>query len=254
MSAFLFQEQRKGDTRMASFHYSIKSGKKGTARRHGAYIDRKGVLSARNDLVHSSHGNLPAWAQDDPGTFWVMADRHERANGAAYREHEIALPKELSIEQQIELAERLARALAGSKPFQYAIHAPEGALEGAGNPHVHLMCSDRVPDGFKREPHRTFARFNPDNPDKGGCRKDSGGKSPLELRQQVTASRKLVADTQNQMLAECGFSTRVDHRSHRERGVERRPERHLGPMLIKQMADAEKVQYLDYRASHDAES
>ncbi|MBD7954300.1 MobA/MobL family protein [Stenotrophomonas sp. Sa5BUN4] len=236
---------------MASFHYTIKSGKKGTARRHGAYIDREGALSARDDLVHSSHGNLPAWAENEPRTFWAMADRHERSNGAAYREHEIALPKELSVEQQIELADRLACALAGRKPYQYAIHAPEGALEGAGNPHVHLMCSDRVPDGVEREPERTFARFNPTQPDKGGCRKDSGGKSPLELRQQVTATRKLVADTQNQMLAECGHTTRVDHRSHRDRGLARRPERHLGPTLIKQMADAEKEQYVDYRAAHD---
>ena len=126
-------------------------------------------------------------------------------------------------------------------------------MQGAGNPHVHLMCSDRVPDGIEREPDRTFARFNPTKPDKGGCRKDSGGKSPLELRQQVTLTRKLVADTQNQMLAECGHSARVDYRSHRERGLERKPERHLGTLFIKQMGDAEKDQYVDYRAGHHAE-
>lgn len=239
---------------MASFHYSIKSGKKGTAGRHSAYIDREGAHSVRKDLIHSSHGNLPEWAAGEARAFWTMADRHERANGATYREHEIALPKELSVDQQIELAERLAHRLAGNKPYQLAVHSPEGAIGGIGNPHVHLMCSDRIPDGIERAPDRTFARYNPNKPGEGGRKKDSGGKSPIELRQQVTATRKLVADTQNEMLEECGHSARVDHRSHRDRGLDRKPERHLGPLLVKQMADSEKEQYADYRASHGSVS
>lgn len=238
---------------MASFHYSIKSGKKGTARRHSAYIDREGAHSTRDDLIHSSHGNLPAWAGDEPAQFWSMADRHERSNAAAYREHEIALPNELSKDQLIELAERLARSVAGEKPYQYAIHAPAGSIGGIENPHVHLMCSDRVPDGIERTPNRTFARYNSKNPASGGCRKDSGGRSPLDLRQQVSARRKLVADTQNQMLADCGYATRVDHRSLRDQGIKRRAERHLGPRLIKDMAEGEKQQFTDHRASHNAE-
>lgn len=237
---------------MASFHYSIKSGKKGSAQRHGAYIGREGMHSKRDDLIHASHGNLPGWAGNDPRHFWSMADRHERSNAAAYREHEIALPNELSKEELIELAERLARDVAGEKPYQYAIHAPEGSIGGIQNPHVHLMCSDRMPDGIDRAPDQTFARFNPKDPAKGGCRKDSGGKSPMELRQQVTAGRKRVADTQNQMLAECGHSSRVDHRSLRDQGIERRAERHLGPRQIKDMAETEKQQFTDHRTSHSA--
>ncbi|MEN5285916.1 MobA/MobL family protein [Stenotrophomonas lactitubi] len=237
---------------MASFHYSIKSGKSGTARRHCEYIQRVGSHSVRQDLVHASHGNLPTWAEDDPKAFWSMADRHERANGAAYREHEIALPSELTQPQLIELTERLVQRLAGPKPYQYAIHAPEGALGGIENPHVHLMCSDRVPDGIERTRDRTFSRYNQAHPAEGGRKKDSGGRSPMVLRQEVTARRKLVADTQNEMLAECGHSTRVDHRSLRDRGLDRRAERHLGPLLVKEMADGEKAQYVVYRAGHGA--
>lgn len=239
---------------MASFHYSIKSGKKGSARRHSSYIQRQGAHSAREDLVHASHGNLPTWAGGDPNAFWSMADRHERANGAAYREHEIALPSELTRSELIELAERLAQRLAGTKPYQYAIHAPEGALGGIENPHVHLMCSDRIPDGVERPPDRTFSRYNRVNPEEGGCRKDSGGKSPIELRQEVTAKRKLVADTQNEMLAECGHTTRVDHRSLRARGLDRQAERHLGPLMVKELGEGEKAQYAAYRAGHGADA
>ncbi|MEI2260016.1 MobA/MobL family protein [Stenotrophomonas indicatrix] len=211
-----------------------------------------GSLADRQDLVHASHSNLPTWAQDDPKAFWGMADRHERANGATYREHEIALPSELTQPQLIELAERLAQRLAGTKPYEYAVHAPEGTLGGVENPHVHLMCSDRVPDGLERTPVRTFSRYNPTQPAEGGCRKDSGRKSPMELRQEVTVRRKLVADAQNEMLAECGHSTRVDHRSLRDQGLERRAERHLGPLLVKEMADGEKAQDVAYRAGHNA--
>lgn len=237
---------------MASFHYSIKSGKRGSARRHATYIERQGSHSTQGDLIHSSYGNMPNWAAGNPALFWSMADRHERANGAAYREHEIALPNELTVAQLIDLVERLIRNLVGNKPYQYAIHAPEGKLEGIQNPHVHLMCSDRIPDGVDRAPNRMFARYNANRPSAGGCRKDSGGKSPMELRQQVTTSRKLVADTQNEVLAEYGHAARVDHRSLRNQGVQRRAERHLGQHLIEGMADAEKALYVECRTGSAA--
>ena len=233
---------------MASFHHSIKSGKKGSARRHSIYISREGSSSTREDLIHTGYGNLPDWAQGNPGYFWRMADKHERANGAAYREHEIALPNELTKEQLIELAERLVRNLVGGKPYQYAIHASEGSIGNLQNPHIHLMYSDRVLDGIDRAPDQMFSRFNAKAPETGGCRKDSGGKAPLQLRQEVTATRKLAAETQNHMLAEYGYAGRVDHRSLRERGIQRRVEHHLGPCFIDGMADAEKVQYAACRA------
>lgn len=233
---------------MASFHHSIKSGKKGSARRHSTYIGREGSHSTRGDLIHNGYGNLPEWAHGNPGYFWSMSDKYERANGAAYREHEIALPNELTYEQLIELAERLVRNLVGSKPYQYAIHGPEGSVGKIQNPHIHLMYSDRVPDGIDRAPDQMFSRFKAIDPTTGGCRKDSGGKTPLQLRQEVTATRKMSADTQNQVLAEHGHATRVDHRTLREQGIHRRVEHHLGPRFINGMADAEKAQFATCRA------
>lgn len=228
---------------MASFHYSIKSGKKGSAQQHAKYIERRGSHSARADLIHTSYGNMPDWAAKTPTEFWRMADQYERANGAAYREHEIALPNELNRPQLIELAEQLVHNLIEDKPYHYAIHAPEGKLGGIVNPHIHLMYSDRIPDGIERTPERTFARYNAKAPAAGGRRRDSGGKDPMVLRQEVTAARKLVADTQNQLLAEYGHQTRVDHRSLREQGLQRPAERHLGQRFVRGMADPEKAQY-----------
>ena len=88
---------------MASFHHRIKSGKKGAAVEHSSYISRQGRHAGREYLVAAGSGNLPDWAAQDPLVFWQAADEYERENGASYREHEIALPGELSLEQQREL-------------------------------------------------------------------------------------------------------------------------------------------------------
>lgn len=235
---------------MASFHHSIKSGKKGTAREHAAYIERHGRYRNRGeDLIHAAYGNLPAWAENDPSLFWKMADKHERVNGAAYREHEIALPNELTENQLIVLVDRMVQELVGEKPYHYAIHAPAGALGAIPNPHVHLMYSDRLPDGIERAPQQMFARFNAKFPEHGGCRKDSGGMTPLELRDHVITTRKTIADLQNQALAENGYKARVDHRRLREQGAMRPPERHLGPARIRNLSADEKAAFTEHRAS-----
>lgn len=232
---------------MASFHHRLKSGKKGTAKAHAMYIERLGKFNDREDLLHSEFGSLPDWAENEPAAFWEAADDHERTNGAVYREHEIALPCELSNEQNIELARRLVNGLVGGKPHQFAIHIPTSSLEGETNIHMHLMYSDRILDGIERSPKQTFARYNSKKVHQGGCRKDSGGKTRMELRGNLIALRKMNADIQNQMLAECGHDARVDHRSLKEQNIDRKPERHLGHVRIKRMSSSEKEQYVTLR-------
>ena len=237
---------------MASFHHRIKSGKKGSACAHAAYIARNGKFSNKGeDLVHTGFGNMPEWAAENPSLFWKIADRYERSNGAVYREHEVALPNELTEEQLILLTEKIVGELIGNKPYQYAIHAPDGTLGAIPNPHVHLMYSDRVPDGIKREPGKMFSRFNAKQPETGGCRKDSGGLNRQELRENVIATRKTIADLQNQTLEEHGHEARVDHRSLREQGKQRPPERHLGAARIRSLSADEKA---DLAASRDSQS
>jgi hypothetical protein len=185
---------------MASIHHSIKSGKKGNARRHSTYIGREGSNSTREDLIHTGYGNLPGWAHANPGYFWSMADKYERANGAAYREHEIALPNELGIPQLIELAERLVLNLVGSKPYQYAIHAPEGSIGKIQNPHIHLMYSDRVPDGIDRAPDQMFSRFNAKEPEAGGHRWNCGKRSRPRASWQLTPRTRCWPNTATRLV------------------------------------------------------
>lgn len=194
-------------------------------------------------------GNLPEWAVEDPLKFWKTADIAERSNGAAYREHRIALPNELNLEQQRELVDRLVVDIAGDKPFQYAVHAPRAALGTAKNTHLHLVQSDRMPDGINREPEQTFKRYNPHDPSKGGCRKDSGGRTRMEVRDAMIKTRKAVADAQNHFLAKYGHDARVDHRSLKAQGRNRKAERHLGPARIRTMGDEGRKLY---RAAREA--
>jgi len=234
---------------MASFHHTLKSGKKGTAADHALYITRQGKYRNREDLVCSGHGNLPAWTGGDPNRFWKTADARERANGAVYREHEIALPSALTREQQIELAETLVHELVGDKAYQYAVHAPNSSLEGTTNTHLHVMYSGRIPDEIDRPPEQMFARHNPVNPSQGGWKKEGGGRSRLQVRDDLIALRKRCADAQNAALAHYGHDVRVDHRSLKDQGIERQPERHLGSARIKGMSGREKAAYVAARRS-----
>jgi len=171
----------------------------------------------------------------------------ERVNGAAYREYVIALPNELKLEQNMDVVKCLIESLVGEKPFQFAIHAPISSLEGQRNLHMHLMYSDRVPDGIDRPAVQMFKRYNPTHPERGGCKKDSGGKTAVQLRDEVITKRKATAEILNVALQKHGHDVRVDHRSLKDQGKDKKPERHLGPSRIRGMSSTDKELYVATR-------
>jgi hypothetical protein len=160
---------------MASYHLSAKIGKKGKAGPHAAYLSREGKYQGREryeDLEATGAGNMPAWAAHNPIAFWESADEHERENGSAYREIEVALPRELNTDQRRELVEAFVAQEIGSKhAYQWAIHTPKAALEGKDQPHAHIMYSERIVDGIERDPDQYFKRYNAKYPDRGGCQR-----------------------------------------------------------------------------------
>jgi hypothetical protein len=240
---------------MATYHFSIKSGKRGKAQNHAVYIAREGKHSKdqiESDLIAKSSGNLPAWANDNPVEFWKAADKHERINGAAYRELEVALPSELTDEQNLKLVQELIKLEIQDKPYQFAIHAPKAALGEVDQPHAHIMFSDRLADGIERKPEQHFKRYNPRDPSRGGCKKDSGGKEKAVLKNELLTIRENWAELQNQALAEHGHDARVDHRSNKQRGITKPAERHLGQAGVKLMTAEDKARYVDERQSGSA--
>lgn len=232
---------------MFGFHFEIKSGRVGRAAGHASYIGRTGWHEKHGDLLFSGFGNMPGWSENDPLTFWKAADRGERSNGATYREMVIALPNWLNLEQQRALVDQLVAGLVGCKPYHYAVHAPVSSLQGEVNTHVHLMYSDRIPDGIDRSADQFFSRYNSRDPLRGGRRKGSGGLTKMQLRDELIATREMAEIILNEHIALSGVPMRVDHRTLKEQGKNRQPERHLGPAWIKKMSEEEKRELTDLR-------
>ena len=218
---------------MAIGHLSVKVGKAGKAAPHAAYISRIGKYADRvergEQLEATGYGNMPAWAAHNPLHFWEAADRHERANGSTYREHELALPRELSPDQRRELVEDwIAQEIGTSYAYQYAIHNPKSA-DGQEQPHAHLMFSERKLDGVERDPEQFFKRYNAKNPEKGGAKKDNTGKDRATRKEELKAQRTRWGDKVNVHLLWAGESARVDMRSYKDRGLDIQPEPKMSP-------------------------
>lgn len=236
---------------MASMHLGIKSAKPGKAVNHSDYIVREGAYGKGDkskDLKAKGFGNLPAGI-NTPREFWKAADQGERKNGAAYREMVVALPRELAEDHWEELVKEFISLAIPNKPHEYVIHCPKAALGEGLQPHAHVMYNDRIPDGIDRRPEQFFARFNPSNPERGGCKKDSGGLDPVAVKEAVRLKREIWAEVQNEHLAKHGHAARVDARSYRARGLQREVEQHLGPAAIRGMSISEKADYRQKRAS-----
>lgn len=219
---------------MAIARLSMKVGKAGKASPHADYIARTGQYAKRLErgekLEASEAGNMPAWAQSNPSEFWQAADANERANGTTYREMELALPRELSPEQRLELVRDWVEQEIGDKhAYQFAIHTPTAA-DGAEQPHAHVMFSERQIDGIERDPDQYFKRYNSKNPERGGAKKgygDNAGKTltRAERTAELKALRGRWEEHTNNALEKAGSSERIDMRSYAEQGNGLAPEK-----------------------------
>ena len=233
---------------MASYHLSVKVGAKGKAAAHAEYIEREGEykLKHQEKLEATEHGNMPDWAQDDQNLYWRCDDEYERKNGSSYREIEIALPRELTPQQRKDLVQVFVEQELGEHhAYTWAIHTPKASIEGGEQPHAHIMYSERIQDGIERGPDQFFKRYNPKQPERGGCQKSNTTKSAEQRKTELVELRERFADLQNAFLEEYGHTDRVDHRSLADQGIDRIPEKHLG--WIDSQKQESKDLLLEYR-------
>ena len=262
---------------MAVFHLKASFGSRAggqSARAKSDYIEREGRYEQnREELEHKEHGNMPEWAEDDPGAYWEAADEHERANGRLYSEVQFALPKELSEAERRELAGEFAERVCSGERLPYTLAIHRGGANGE-NPHAHLMFSERGHDGIERDAEQWFKRHNAKAPEKGGARKSRAAKAGDWLEK----TRKAWEQTANRALERAGRAERIDGRSladlrdeaHRagdlKRAAElsREPNVHLGPEryrtsrggaseTVKQAGRVERRSAVD-RSERDADS
>ncbi len=227
---------------MAVFHIKASFGSRAggqSARAKSDYIEREGRYEKDSEeLEYKEHGNMPEWAEDDPGKYWEAADKHERSNGRLYSEIQFALPKELDEAGRRDVASDFAAQLTGPEKLPYTMAIHRGGAEGE-NPHAHLMYSERGQDGIERSAEQWFRRYNGKAPETGGARKSRAAKAGDWLEN----TRKAWEQTANQALERAGREERIDGRSLAERRDEayrsgdlvraaelsREPNVHLGP-------------------------
>jgi len=212
---------------MAIGRLSVGIGKKGKASPHSMYIAREDKYAKPDDdlekLEATGIGNMPKWAEAEPNFFWQSSDNHERANGSSYREHVIALPRELTPYQRHELIKDWIEQEIGDKhAYQYAIHNPP-AMDGKEQPHCHLMFSERTIDGIKRDPEQYFKRYNSKNPEKGGAKKANTGMKHADRKADLLAQRERWEQLCNNHLEKAGSNATISMKSNKERGLDVTP-------------------------------
>lgn len=219
-------KSKKEDLKMAIGRLSVKVGKVGKASAHAKYIFREGKYAKSDeleDLEYQGHGNMPKWAENDPNFFWQCADNFERKNGSTYREHEIALPRELTAEQRLELVRDWIEQEIGDKhAYQYAIHNPP-ALDGDEQPHVHLMFSDRLIDDIERDPDQYFKRYNSKHPERGGAKKANTAKLSSQRKAELKEQRERWQIVCNNHLKKAGIRKTINMKSYADRGIRYKP-------------------------------
>jgi hypothetical protein len=172
------------------------------------YTRRRGVEAAFSVMS----GDAPKWAHN-PESLWNAAERAEtRKNSTLAREVELSLPALLSPGERQRIAEQFAAALVERYrvAVSVAIHAPGGKGDDR-NYHAHILFTTRemTPDGLGKKTRVL----------------DDRKTGP----QEVVKLRELAADIINQSLTAANSDIRVDHRSFKDRGIEREPTAHLGP-------------------------
>ena len=214
---------------MAIGMLKLRNGSKGKGVAHFNYIMREDKYKPHAEkkeskfekFENSGHGNMPDWAKDNPKIFWQEADKHERQNGRIYKEHIIALPRELNEEQRLALVNDWIKQEIGDKhPYSFAIHTPQG-MDGKEQPHVHFMFSQRTHDGIERSPDQFFKRYNGKHPERGGAKKANEATTKTKSREAVKEQRNRWGDLANKHLEKAGSKERLDMRNYKERGVEK---------------------------------
>lgn len=254
---------------MATYHCSIKNGKTGNAKRHCEYILREGSYAngtKKEELVYKQFGNLPDWSAK-PTDFFAAADLYERKNGNAYTEFEIALPAELSLEENIKLVKRFVEENVGSnKAYCFAIHEKNAALDNdKRQPHAHIMFSERIIENKQnvKPDYQFFKRYNKKYPERGGYKKDDRFNTSLKTgSENVLKVRKSLEKIINEAYEKNGIDAKVSCKSLRDLRSEamlkndkeqfdfydRPAQNHLGPKLANQMK--KQMKKPDFKFEH----
>ena len=239
-------ERNGGDT-IAIYHCSIKivsRGKGKSAVAAAAYRSGEKLTNEWDGLTHDytkkggvvhSEILLPAHAPpafSDRSTLWNSVELSEKSNNAQLaREVEIALPVELSREEQTRLVREYCSSQFVSKGMiaDFNLHDT-----GGGNPHAHILLTMRPLDEKGAWPPKSKKEYVLDeNGEK--IRLPSGRYKTRKVdlvdwnnRENAEVWRRAWADLANDFLAQNNRPERIDHRSYERQGIDQLPTVHVG--------------------------
>ena len=239
-------ERNGGDT-IAIYHCSIKivsRGKGKSAVAAAAYRSGEKLTNEWDGLTHDytkkggvvhSEILLPAHAPpafSDRSTLWNSVELSEKSNNAQLaREVEIALPVELSREEQTRLVREYCSSQFVSKGMiaDFNLHDT-----GGGNPHAHILLTMRPLDEKGAWLPKSKKEYVLDeNGEK--IRLPSGRYKTRKVdlvdwndRENAEVWRRAWANLANEFLAQNNRPERIDHRSYERQGVEKIPTVHVG--------------------------
>ena len=241
------QNERNGGDTIAIYHCSIKivsRGKGKSAVAAAAYRSGEKLTNEWDGLTHDytkkggvvhSEILLPAHAPpafSDRSTLWNSVELSEKSNNAQLaREVEIALPVELSREEQTRLVREYCSSQFVSKGMiaDFNLHDT-----GGGNPHAHILLTMRPLDEKGAWLPKSKKEYVLDeNGEK--IRLPSGRYKTRKVdlvdwnnRENAEVWRRAWADLANEYLAQNNRPERIDHRSYERQGIDQIPTVHVG--------------------------
>jgi hypothetical protein len=213
---------------MAHFHLSMKvqprqkDGRKLSAKLHYDYIARQDkyahLKGRQEDFVLAESGNLPAWAHGNAGTFWKEAEDHRSPSGTAYREIEIGLQEELSLEDNLTLLKGFMNEFhIDNYAYTFALHSKDSSLEqGHTNIHAHLMFCEKIQEADRLlGPDKFFQRYR----ETASGEKTGGYLSSREFKPKsvLRTMRKRWAERVNEMFKERGIDAEITEKNNADR-------------------------------------
>ena len=211
---------------MATYHLRLKNdtksnGTKVSSKGHADYILRESD-EKQTDLIYKG-SQLPSWANGSAQKFFEAATRYEDKGNRRFKELEMSLPNELTLEQNLEIVNAFVAKHLSNHYYAFAIHEKTGALSGENHPHVHIMLSERVVDDVERVKERPAYKYfkRAAKPLKNELvasferRREHGAPKDKKWHDKnfLLQIRSDFADIQNEVLEKYGKTIRVDHRT-----------------------------------------
>jgi hypothetical protein len=222
---FSVQVISRADGRSAIAAASYRSGENlYDERNHKTHRFRKRFVKPETYILAPS--DAPNWVFDREKLWNQVEQVEKRVDAQLAREINVALPKELSKEQQTELVLSFVQDqfVDCGMVADVAIHRDD-----VNNPHFHVMFTMREihSDGFAKRKNRAWNN-----------------------RELLVEWRKQWAIYANRALEKAGFKERIDHRSYAEQGIDKIPTQHLGTAshaLEEKARKAARVRGVEYR-------